>query len=138
MTEGWAAVCARHWNESPVRTSCRGAIDLGRAFTAVIAASEPFRAGTRFRTLPDVRFFVEEGRLRAPGRLLPDANDATVDAYFDRLDHELTGRGYLLTVEQPLLLDFALWSQVRDRLDELWRDNFGVQNRYEMPLKSSR
>jgi hypothetical protein len=24
------------------------------------------------------------------------------------------------------------------RLDQLWRDNFGVENRYEMPLKSSR
>ena len=33
--------------------------------------------------------------------------------------------------------DLPLTADERDRLDALWRDNFGVQNRYEMPLKSS-
>jgi aryl-alcohol dehydrogenase-like predicted oxidoreductase len=33
--------------------------------------------------------------------------------------------------------DLALTADERSRLDDLWRDNFGVQNRYEMPLKSS-
>ncbi|HZP28063.1 MAG TPA: aldo/keto reductase, partial [Acidimicrobiia bacterium] len=33
--------------------------------------------------------------------------------------------------------DLPLTGEERARLDELWRDNFGVQNRYEMPLKSS-
>jgi aryl-alcohol dehydrogenase-like predicted oxidoreductase len=33
--------------------------------------------------------------------------------------------------------DLPLTADERNRLDELWRDNFGVQNRYEMPLKSS-
>jgi hypothetical protein len=30
-----------------------------------------------------------------------------------------------------------LTADEHERLDELWRDNFGVTNRYEMPLKSS-
>jgi aryl-alcohol dehydrogenase-like predicted oxidoreductase len=33
--------------------------------------------------------------------------------------------------------DLPLTDDERARLDELWRDNFGVTNRYEMPLKSS-
>ena len=31
----------------------------------------------------------------------------------------------------------ALTEDEQARLDALWADNFGVQNRYEMPLKSS-
>jgi aryl-alcohol dehydrogenase-like predicted oxidoreductase len=34
--------------------------------------------------------------------------------------------------------DLPLTADEIARTDELWRDNFGVQNRYEMPLKSSR
>jgi aryl-alcohol dehydrogenase-like predicted oxidoreductase len=33
--------------------------------------------------------------------------------------------------------DLPLTAEERTRLDELWFDNFGVTNRYEMPLKSS-
>jgi aryl-alcohol dehydrogenase-like predicted oxidoreductase len=33
--------------------------------------------------------------------------------------------------------DLPLTAEERARLDELWFDNFGVTNRYEMPLKSS-
>jgi aryl-alcohol dehydrogenase-like predicted oxidoreductase len=33
--------------------------------------------------------------------------------------------------------DLALTSDEKARLDELWEDNFGITNRYEMPLKSS-
>ncbi len=42
------------------------------------------------------------------------------------------GREYAAASELPLTDD------ERERLAALWRDNFGVQNRYEMPLKSSR
>jgi aryl-alcohol dehydrogenase-like predicted oxidoreductase len=34
--------------------------------------------------------------------------------------------------------DLPLTDGERARVDELWRENFGVENRYEMPLKSSR
>jgi aryl-alcohol dehydrogenase-like predicted oxidoreductase len=33
--------------------------------------------------------------------------------------------------------DLPLTSEEKARLDELWGSNFGVTNRYEMPLKSS-
>jgi len=41
-------------------------------------------------------------------------------------------REYAAASEMPLTPDEVA------RLNELWRDNFGVENRYEMPLKSSR
>jgi aryl-alcohol dehydrogenase-like predicted oxidoreductase len=34
--------------------------------------------------------------------------------------------------------DLPLTADEQARVDELWRENFGVENRYEMPLKSSR
>jgi hypothetical protein len=33
--------------------------------------------------------------------------------------------------------DLPLAADEKAKLDELWDDNFGVTNRYEMPLKSS-
>jgi aryl-alcohol dehydrogenase-like predicted oxidoreductase len=33
--------------------------------------------------------------------------------------------------------DLPLTTEERTRVDALWADNFGVTNRYEMPLKSS-
>jgi aryl-alcohol dehydrogenase-like predicted oxidoreductase len=33
--------------------------------------------------------------------------------------------------------DLPLTADERERLDGLWQENFGVTNRYEMPLKSS-
>jgi aryl-alcohol dehydrogenase-like predicted oxidoreductase len=41
-------------------------------------------------------------------------------------------REYAAASEMPLSADEIA------RLDEMWRENFGVENRYEMPLKSSR
>ncbi len=114
----WAHFGAQHWNESPVQL--RGVAespDVQLAYEAVVAAAEPFRAGTRFRALPNVRFFVDGGQIRAPGDLLPGTEDLTADHYATRM----AGRKYLLTVEQPLLLDFRLWSQVRDLVAPLWR-----------------
>ncbi|NEE21482.1 hypothetical protein G3M58_85350, partial [Streptomyces sp. SID7499] len=86
-----------------------------------VASCAPFRAGTRFWVMPDVRFLLGDGWLRAPGTLLPDTTDPTLDDYLDRLEAEVPGQGYLLTVRQPLLLDHALWSAVRDTVSGLWR-----------------
>jgi aryl-alcohol dehydrogenase-like predicted oxidoreductase len=40
-------------------------------------------------------------------------------------------------VEYAAAADVPLSTSERARVDELWADNFGVTNRYEMPLKSS-
>ncbi|MFF9094313.1 hypothetical protein ACF1AX_14470 [Streptomyces sp. NPDC014802] len=96
------------------------ALDAGRAYRVMVEAAHPFRAGTRFRALPDVRFLVEGGRIRTPGDLLPGPEDGTAEQYADRLDARLRGNGRLLAVEQPLLLDHALWAQVRDLVVPLW------------------
>ena len=91
------------------------------AYRLTAEASAPFRAGTRFHVLPDVRFDTGAGRIRAPGKLLPGPDDSGPDGYRRRLGAELAGPGWLLTVEQPLFLDFASWARVRDGVDGLWR-----------------
>jgi hypothetical protein len=118
----WHRFAASYWNREPAVVPCPLPVPLQRAYDVIVAASEPFRGGTRFFTLPDVRFFVTGGRLRAPGGLLPGAAEATVDDYLNSLEVRCAGDGYLLAVEQPLMLDFGLWSSVRDLVTGLWRE----------------
>lgn len=115
MTADWVAAVAIRWQRAPVRLTSPTPIPRQQAFEVLRAACAPFRAGTRFRALPDVRFRTTEGQLRAPADLLP-ADDGDLRRYQDRL-----GSGYQLVVEQPLLLDFPLWSAVRDEISPLWR-----------------
>lgn len=110
-------VIEQNWNKSPVRLSAVAIPDLGRMYQVLLTAVEPFRAGTRFLALPDVRFFLDGAHIAAPGDLLPGPSDPAVDRYLDRMDDQV----YVLTVEQPLFLDFPLWSQVRNLVAPLWR-----------------
>ncbi len=110
----WARFVRRHWEKTPARLSLgQPLIPPEQAFQAVVAASGPFRFGTRFGTLPDVRFFVGEAQLRAPGELLPNEEDRNVGAYVRRVAAARGREKFQLLVEQPLLLDFALWDGVR-------------------------
>ncbi|MGY1495125.1 cupin domain-containing protein [Streptomyces sp. QTS52] len=86
----------------------------------MVEAARPFRVGTRFQALPDVRFLIDGGRIRAPGDLLPGPHDTSAQRYGERLDQRMEGRGRLLVVEQPLVLDHALWAQVRSLVAPLW------------------
>ncbi|MBD9724226.1 hypothetical protein IHE70_13535 [Streptomyces sp. ID-01-6.2a] len=95
-------------------------VDADRAYTTMVEAARPFRAGTRFQALPDVRFHVEDGRIRAPGDLLPGPRDTTAERYAERLDRRLAGRGRLFVVEQGLMLDPPLWARVRSLVTPLW------------------
>ncbi|GAA4639445.1 hypothetical protein GCM10023196_101100 [Actinoallomurus vinaceus] len=116
----WDTLADRHWDRTPVVLRGREEeppVAVDRAFDVVVAAAAPFRAGTRFRALPDVRFFTAAGRIRAPGDRLPGPDDPTVDHYLKRLD----GEPGLLGVEQPLMLDAVLWSRVRDLIRPLWQ-----------------
>ncbi|MGW1193328.1 hypothetical protein [Streptomyces sp. NPDC002559] len=117
----WALFGKRYWDREPARLSARPPVGLGPVHALTVRSCAPFRAGTRFWVMPDVRLLVGDGRLRAPGALLPDTTDRTLDDYLHRMDAEVSGRGYLLTVHQPLLLDFAPWSAVRDAVRGLWR-----------------
>jgi hypothetical protein len=113
----WADFPTRHWNRAPARLRQDAAIDVASAYAAIVTAAEPFRAGVRAGALPDVRLQMADGLLRAPGDLLPGEADPTPDAYASRLG----GQQFVLTVEQPLLLDFALWARVRALVAPLWR-----------------
>lgn len=119
----WDLFAARHWQRTPVVVPAPGgprAVDADRAYRTMVEAARPFRAGTRFQALPDVRFHVEDGRIRAPGDLLPGPRDTTAERYAERLDHRLAGRGRLFVVEQGLMLDPPLWARVRSLVTPLW------------------
>lgn len=116
----WAHFGAHRWGREPALLPAPAVVAPERAHRALTEAAAPFRDGTRFRSLPDVRFRTDGGRLRAPGGLLPAAGDRTADGYLRRLRGELPGTGWLLVAEQPLALDPVLWSAVRDELALLW------------------
>ncbi|MFJ9682301.1 hypothetical protein ACIRP2_30250 [Streptomyces sp. NPDC101194] len=126
-TTVWDRLATHHRGGSPAGLRVWDAgtdeppVDGGRVYRTMAAAAAPFRAGTRFRALPDVRFLVEDGWIGAPGDLLPGPEDIGAAEYAERLDARLPGRGRLLAVEQPLLLDFALWAQTRELIAPLWR-----------------
>jgi hypothetical protein len=113
----WDRFVDRDWDRRPARLRRHlpgPPVSPEDAFRAVAAACAPFRAGTRFRALPDARFFVEDAQIRAPGSLLPGPRDRGLDGYHRRVAGRLRGRRYQLFVDQPLLVDFPLWARVRD------------------------
>ncbi|MET7640724.1 hypothetical protein [Streptomyces sp. NPDC005438] len=116
----WTSFARRYWSSEPALVRATPPVSGERIHALNVEACAPFRAGTRFWVMPDVRFLAGDGWLRAPGTLLPHTSDPDLDAYLDRLDTELAGEGYLLTVRQPLLLDYALWAAVRDTVRGLW------------------
>ncbi|WP_284435619.1 hypothetical protein [Streptomyces sp. TUS-ST3] len=123
IESSWDLFATRHWEQKPGVTAApggQGTVDAQRAYAAMVQAARPFRAGTRFRALPDVRFLIDDGRIRAPGELLPGPHDTSPQQYAERLDKELQSPGRLLVVEQPLMLDHVLWGQVRSLVVPLW------------------
>lgn len=84
------------------------------------AASAPFRAGTRFFSLPDMRFSVGDAEIRAPGELLPGSRDRNASSYLRRLAARFPHEPVCLDIEQPLLLDYPAWNSVRKALSGLW------------------
>ncbi|GIG96510.1 hypothetical protein Pma05_30830 [Plantactinospora mayteni] len=119
--DGWTGFAERWWNVAPTVGPATPPLAVSDAYRMIAEASAPFRAGTRFHVLPDVRFGTAAGRIRAPGDLLPGAADPDPDSYRERVGAELAGQGWLLAVEQPLFGNFADWLRVRDSIDRLWR-----------------
>ncbi|MFJ1751886.1 hypothetical protein [Kitasatospora sp. NPDC088134] len=124
ITTDWTELLAAAWGKEPALLPAPAPAGPAHLHRTVVAACGPFRAGTVFRTLPQVRFHTPLGWLGAPGRLLPDADDPSPAAYRDRLRAEPPGSGpdagFLLSVRQPLHTDPALWWAVRDALAALW------------------
>lgn len=110
-----------HWNRRASRLRYGEALLCAeRAFALIVQAAEPFRAGTRFMALPDVRFYVDGGWMRAPGELLPGPADRDPAGYVRRVREHLDGARFQLRVGQPLFLDYRLWSRTRDGLAGLF------------------
>lgn len=114
----WSAFTAKHWEAGPAVIPGEPPVDPARAFEVLARAAEPFRTGTRHRVLPLVRFHHGDGRDVAPGDRLP-ALDEELPAYAARVAEPA---GWLIEAEQPLFLDWPLWSAVRDLLEGLWRE----------------
>ena len=119
----WDPVVRAHRERRAVRLRAgrRLAISAERAFAAAVAASAPFRLGTRFRAAPDVRFHAGDDLVRAPGDRLPGPEDGSLDAYVARITgsagpagRSAPGAPFQLVVTHPLVIDFALWAEVRD------------------------
>ncbi len=115
----WARFASKHWEQSPTKLRLGPPlIAPEQAFQGLVSVSAPFRFGTRFRALPDVRFFAGTSRLRAPGALLPGEEDPDVTAYLQRVGRELgAASGFQCFVEQPLMQDYAQWERVRRFVD---------------------
>lgn len=102
------------------------------AWRALRAACAPFRDGTRFRVLPDVRFWRDDARLRAPGAALPGPSDRTLAAYRARLAVD-GASAFALRVDEPLLADAPLWQAAR----ALLRDALGTESIPVLPVAAA-
>lgn len=112
-----------HWDRRAARVAGAAAPPLPpqRAFALIARAAEPFRAGTRFMALPDVRFYRDGAQQRAPGDLLPGAEDRGDPLrYLQRVRERLGGARFQLRVAHPLFLDYALWARTRALLAPLF------------------
>lgn len=113
----WDHFVDEHWDHAPVRLRApfaRPPLAPEEAYRAAAIACAPFRAGTRFRALPDVRFFVGDAQIRAPGALLPGPRDRSPDDYCRRVAAKLGDARFQLFVDAPLMVDFPLWASARD------------------------
>jgi hypothetical protein len=121
-TADWAAFTALPWETTPLRIPGGSPpLDPGTAFAVVQAAVEPSRHGVLFFTLPEVRFHRLQGRIGAPGGLLPGPEDGSLKEYL----HRVADEPVLVTVREPLLIDYPLWSTVRRLVEPLW-ERIGV------------
>jgi hypothetical protein len=110
----WDSFVRRHWEKAPAHLKTGlPVIPPEEAFRSAVSVCAPFRHGTRFRALPDVRFFVEDAKLAAPGPLLPGEDDAGLGGYVRRATAALGGQKLQLFIEQPFMFDFARWDSVR-------------------------
>ncbi|NUR64032.1 MAG: hypothetical protein HOV87_36045, partial [Catenulispora sp.] len=77
----WPELVARAWGKEPALLPATAPADTAQLHRMIVASCEPFRAGTVFRTFPQVRLHTPLGWLGAPGRLLPDVADPSPAAY---------------------------------------------------------
>lgn len=102
------------------------------AWRALRAACAPFRDGTRFRVLPDVRFWRDDARLRAPGTALPGRSDRSLAAYRARLAAD-GAQDFALHIDEPLLADAPLWQAA----GALLRDALGADAIPVLPVAAA-
>lgn len=85
------------------------------AWASIVAQCQPFRAGTRFQTLPSVTFDTSAGRVHHPGDLLPRVAEAELGSYHERIQSYGTDV-WTIGVNQPWVDDAERWELARDAL----------------------
>lgn len=115
---------AHGWTPPAMPTPLPGAAsDAGLrardAWRCLRAACAPFRTGTLFQALPDVRFWRDGARLRAPGTRLPGRGDRSAGAWRTRLQAD-DSAAVSLRVDEPLLVDTVLWDAAHALLQAAW------------------
>lgn len=85
----------------------------GVAWRCAVRACRPFRHGTRFDALPNVRFGIDGARIAAPGDSLPASADHSVSAYWRRMAATWAASTIELRIDEPLWLEYPLWSAAR-------------------------
>ncbi|MFD3561318.1 hypothetical protein ACFWVU_16795 [Streptomyces sp. NPDC058686] len=117
LSARWKRFAEAHWGREPAAVPFAPGLVPEQVY-GVVAASCALPAedatGVRFAT-------ATQGRLHAPGALLPGHHDPGPDAYRDRLNRQLIDSGWLLSVRQPLWRDFGVWARVRELVCGLWR-----------------
>ncbi|TXH77320.1 MAG: hypothetical protein E6Q88_01600 [Lysobacteraceae bacterium] len=105
--------------EHSPRIGFRFGLDAARVWPCLLAGCRPFRDGTRFEALPDLRYWRDGAHIRAPANELPNDNDIDVQAYLRRLRRAHPRADIELRVDEPLILDAPLWERARGLLREL-------------------
>lgn len=128
---------AREWTPPAValrlpRAASAAGLHARDAWRCLRTACAPFRDGTRFQALPDVRFWSDGARLRAPGTRLPGRGDRRLDGYRARLQADGLA-SFALRVDEPLLADAALWTAAH----ALLRNALGAHRAPTLPVRAA-
>lgn len=125
------------WTPAVQPVHLRGAarvagLRVADAWHCLRTACAPFRDGTRFQALPDVRFWCDGARQRATGMRLPGPDDRAMSQYRDRL-RDAGSSSFALRVDEPLLADAPLWDAAR----VLLRDALGEGHVPVLPVSAA-
>lgn len=130
--ELWSHFVEHHWDKRPLLLKRPLDVPLvsgAEAFLGLVEASDRFRAGAR--KLP-LQFYEERGFLLTGPRLdkyLPEASDATVTGYAERVTRMLGGQRFAFVLNGNVFAhEAAAWRRARRFLRGLFR---------EIPMQSS-
>jgi 50S ribosomal protein L16 3-hydroxylase len=117
----WPHFAARYYGREPFETDDPPAgleVSGAELFRLLLRAAADRGAGPR---APQVRFHAGQRQVLADlADYMPVATDRTVDGYLARMDHQLGGEPYLLTVEHGHVSSREIWKRAASFLSGLY------------------